>query len=209
MRLRYFLPIILLIAVLLTLSPERIIAAVTGDFGYKLAAAAIDDTRNVVIYDGRYKQIPYPWGDVAPNRGVCTDVVIRSYRALGIDLQQRVHRSIGGDANITHRRVEDLRRFFARHGQSLPVSKDPRSFKPGDIVTSIRPGGVTHIGIVTARWSWDFKRRLIVHNEGFGPKLDDALFEYPITGHYRYQSPEGGDLASKPASAAAIPRADD
>jgi hypothetical protein len=97
-----------------------------------------------------------------------------------------VHRALGGDPNIKHRRVRELRKFFARHGQRLPVSNNPDNYKPGDLVTSVRPDGVTHIVIVTGRRSWDGERPLVVHNEGFGPKLDDALFRYRITGHYRY-----------------------
>ena len=185
----------LAILALLVATPERVMAYLNGDFGYMLAAAAVDRTRSVVIYDSAYRQIPYPWGDVAPNRGVCTDVVVRAYRALGYDLQRLVHERMGGDSNIAHRRVPELRQFFARYGQSLPVSSDPREFKPGDIVTYEKIGKVyssaTHIGVVSARWSWDMQRPLIVHNMGFGEKLDDALFlpEFRMTGHYRYRPP--------------------
>lgn len=186
MRLRYLVPILALIVLALAVPPERIKAAYTGDFADRLVAAAMERTRNVVIYDPAYRDIGFPGGDVAPNRGVCTDVVIRAYRDLGIDLQARVKRSLGGDANIKHRRVVELRKFFARHGQRLRISKNPDDYKPGDIVTSVRSDGVTHIVIVTGRRSWDGKRPLVVHNEGFGPKLDDALFRNRITGHYRY-----------------------
>jgi len=186
MRLRYLIPLVLLIAAAVAVPPERITAAYSGDFADRLVAAAIDRTRSVVIYDPAYRDIPNRWGDVAPNRGVCTDVVIRAYRDLGIDLQSRVHKALGGDPNIRHRRVVQLRRFFARYGKSLRVTKNPDAYKPGDLVTSKRPDGVTHIVIVTGRRSWDGKRPLVVHNEGFGPKLDDALFKYRLTGHYRY-----------------------
>jgi hypothetical protein len=189
MRLRYLLPIAALLLLALILSPERIVAWATGEFGYRLAAEAVDDTRRVVIYDGRYRPLPYPKGDVPPNRGVCTDVVIRAYRGLGVDLQKLVHETFGGDRNIDHRRVPVLMRFFARHGQSLPVTDDPSNYKPGDIVAYKMTGAGLddHIAIVSARRSWDLKRPLIVHNEGFGPKLDDALFAFRITGHYRYR----------------------
>ncbi len=186
MRLRYLVPILALILFALAVPPERIKAAYTGDFADRLVAAAIERTRSVVIYDPSYRDIPNQWGDVAANRGVCTDVVIRAYRDLGIDLQTRVTRALGGDPNIKHRRVVELRKFFARHGQRLPISKNPDDYKPGDLVTSVRSDGVTHIVIVTGRMSWDGKRPLVVHNEGFGPKLDDALFRNRITGHYRY-----------------------
>jgi uncharacterized protein YijF (DUF1287 family) len=186
MRLRYLIPLLGLIVLALAVPPERIKAAYTRDFADRLVAAAIEQTRNVVIYDPAYRDIGFPGGDVAPNRGVCTDVVVRAYRDLGIDLQEQVKRRMGGDANIKHRRVRELRKFFARYGQRLRVSKNPDDYKPGDIVTSVRSDGVTHIVIVTGRRSWDGKRPLVVHNEGFGPKLDDALFRNRITGHYRY-----------------------
>jgi len=186
MRLRYLIPLVALIVFLVAVPPERMWAAYTGTFEDRLVAAAIERTRSVVIYDPAYRDIPNQWGDVKPNRGVCTDVVVRAYRDLGIDLQSRVHRSLGGDPNIKHRRVRELRKFFARHGQSLRVTKNPDNYKSGDLVTSIRPDGVTHIVIVTGRRSWDGKRPLVVHNEGYGPKLDDALFKYRVTGHYRY-----------------------
>lgn len=186
MRLRYLVPLLAVIVLLVAVPPERMVAAYTGNFADRLVAAAIEQTRNVVVYDPAYRDIPNQWGDVAPNRGVCTDVVIRAYRDLGIDLQSRVHRALGGDPNIRHRRVVQLRRFFARYGQRLPLSKNPDDYEPGDLVTSVRPDGVTHIVIVTGRRSWDGQRPLVVHNEGFGPKLDDALFENRLTGHYRY-----------------------
>ncbi len=186
MRWRYLIPLVGIIVLLVAVPPERIVAAYTGDFADRLVAAAVERTRSVVIYDPAYRDIPNEWGDVAPNRGVCTDVVVRAYRDVGVDLQSRVHRALGGDPNIKHRRVRELRKFLARYGQRLPVTQDPDNYEPGDLVTSIRPDGVTHIVIVTGRRSWDGERPLVVHNEGFGPKLDDALFKYRLTGHYRY-----------------------
>jgi len=166
----------------------------------ELVAAALKRTEHVVKYDGSYRSIPYPNGDVPANIGVCTDVIIRSYRALGIDLQRLVHEDMRAafdaypnkwglkrpDRNIDHRRVPNLRRFFERHGQSLPVSRDAAQYKPGDIVSWMLPGNLPHIGIVTNQKSIDGKRPLIVHNISAGPKLDDMLFDYKITGRYRY-----------------------
>src|SRR5215467_715877 len=60
-------------------------------FLVKFAAAALDRTNHVVRYDGAYVRIPYPGGDVPVGTGVCTDEVIRAYRAVGIDLQKEVH----------------------------------------------------------------------------------------------------------------------
>ena len=155
-------------------------------------------------YDGSYRSIPYPGGDVPENVGVCTDVLVRSYRAIGIDLQRLVHEDMSADfdayprywglsrpdTNIDHRRVPNLRRFFERHGVSLEVSDDPADYRPGDIVSWMLPGNNPHIGIVTNEKSADGERPLIVHNIGLGPKKDDMLFLFEITGHYRYLGPE-------------------
>ncbi|MGV6826338.1 MAG: DUF1287 domain-containing protein, partial [bacterium] len=172
-------------------------------FAMNLVEAALDRLKHKITYDGRYIPIAYPWGDVPPTIGVCTDVVVRSYRRLGIDLQQRVHNDMKNqfhlypnlpkwersapDPNIDHRRVLNLKVFFARHGQSFPVSHNPRHYLAGDLVTwDIQPG-VPHIGIVTNKLNKDRTRPLIVHNIGKGPQLEDILFRMPITGHYRYQ----------------------
>lgn len=170
-------------------------------FADRLVDAALERTRHLVLYDGAYQVIEYPGGDVSPLKGVCTDVVIRSYRALGIDLQKRVHedmkahfslypsRRIWGlaapDTNIDHRRVPNLRVFFARHGQSLPVTDNPADYAPGDLVTWRLSNGRPHIGIVTGHKTRAGTPR-IVHNIGWGPRLEDMLFDYEITGHYRY-----------------------
>jgi uncharacterized protein YijF (DUF1287 family) len=175
-------------------------AAATGEFAAALSDAAIERTRHAVLYDPSYVKIPFPGGDVAANRGVCTDVVIRAYRALGIDLQALVHRDMSAnfglypenwgmrtpDPNIDHRRVANLATFFSRFGQSFPVSASAESYREGDIVTWSLPRNRPHIGIVTDRRSADGVRPLIVHNIGAGPALEDMLFRFPITGHYRY-----------------------
>lgn len=167
----------------------------------KLVEAAIERTKHRVTYDGSYETLPYPGGDVPDDTGVCTDVVIRSYRSgLGIDLQKVVHEDMARnftaypkiwglsrpDRNIDHRRVPNLETFFTRHGQSLPVSRNPGDYKPGDLVTWRIPGNLPHIGVVTDRRSSDGRRPLIAHNIGRGPKLEDMLFDYPISGHFRY-----------------------
>jgi uncharacterized protein len=167
-----------------------------------LVEAAIERTRYTVRYDGRYMAIAYPGGDVPSDIGVCTDVVIRSYRRIGIDLQEKVHldmkaafdaypsKKIWGltkpDPNIDHRRVPNLRTFFSRKGRSLPVTRNAADYRPGDLVTWMLPGNLPHIGIVTDRTSPESGRPLIVHNIGRGPQLEDLLFSYPITGRYQY-----------------------
>jgi len=136
----------------------------------QLVKAALERTAHVVRYDGSYRSISYPNGDVPDNIGVCTDVVIRSYRKLGID----------------HRRVPNLQAFFSRHGESLEVSSSADNYLPGDLVTWMLPGNLPHIGIVTDQKSPDHLTPLIVHNIGAGPRLENILFSYEITGHYRY-----------------------
>ncbi|MCP3958168.1 MAG: DUF1287 domain-containing protein [bacterium] len=164
----------------------------------RLVDAAIERTRQRVRYDGSYRQIPYPGGDVPGDVGVCTDVVIRSYRAVGIDLQKEVHEDMGiafsaypgnwglrrPDPNIDHRRVPNLRTFLRRRGAELPVTAE---FRPGDVVTWMLAGNRPHVGLVIDRLAADGTRPLIVHNVGAGPRIDDALLRYRITGHYRYR----------------------
>ncbi|MDP2562868.1 DUF1287 domain-containing protein [Psychrobium sp. 1_MG-2023] len=173
-----------------------------ANFSDELASAAIERTKHAVTYDGRYIAIAFPNGDVPPNIGVCTDVVIRAYRSLGIDLQLLVHQDmkanfahypskriwglIRTDPNIDHRRVPNLKTFFARHGKKLPVTEDSGDYKPGNLVTWLLPGNLPHIGIVTDKLSPTTGNPLISHNIGRGPVLEDMLFDFKITGHYHY-----------------------
>lgn len=168
-------------------------------FGGELAAAAEAQTREFVVYDDKYREIRYPGGDVATLYGVCTDVVVRAYRALGIDLQRLVHESqIGsGDTNISHRRVEALRRFFKKVGASVPTTDFAEDYLAGDIVTYHRPqnaGSNEHIAIVS-NVTGPSGQPMIVHNRGFGPQVEDALFVNEITGHFRYTGPGAGIAA--------------
>jgi uncharacterized protein YijF (DUF1287 family) len=140
-------------------------------------------------------------GDVPASIGVCTDVLVRAFRAVGVDLQQRVHEDMRRafaaypkawglsrpDPNIDHRRVPNLQTYFARRGVARPRSTDPASFAPGDVVTWMLPGNLPHTGLVIDRRSADGRRPLIVHNIGRGPQVEDMLFAFPITGHYRYR----------------------
>lgn len=169
----------------------------------RLSYAALDRLRHRVVYDGRYIPIGYPNGDVPQNVGVCTDTVIRSYRKLGVDLQRLVHEDMSRnfysypnlpkwglnapDPNIDHRRVHNLKAFFTRHGARVPVSANPRDYRPGDLVTWNLGGDQEHIGIIVDRKSTaDPDRPLVVHNIAEGEKIEDVLFQMPITGHYRY-----------------------
>lgn len=182
-----------------------------NSFNNKLSNAALSRLRSQVRYDGSYLKIAYPGGDVPANIGVCTDVVIRSYRKLGIDLQEQVHRDISAsfdsypnprkwglsrpDANIDHRRVYNLRKFFERRGAALPITHNPRNYKPGDLVTWMVGPDLPHIGIVVNRRSKaDPNRLMIVHNIARGPQMEDILFAFPITGHYRYTPKHMGNI---------------
>src|SRR5579872_7414952 len=171
------------------------------DFRKRLSDAAIERTQHVVRYDPGYVAIAYPNGDVPADAGVCSDEVIRSYRALGIDLQKEVHEDMKKlldaypkgprtlDRNIAHRRVANLMVFFALKGESLPISKRAEDYQPGDLVTWDLGGGLNHIGIVVDNKRADSSRYMIVHNIGQGPKMEDVLFNWKITGHYRYYGP--------------------
>jgi uncharacterized protein len=188
----------LLVIALLSINQDLIAQDI---FPKKLSNAAIELTKQQVSYDPSYFSIPYPNGDVPADKGVCTDVIIRAYRKLGIDLQRLVHEDMKAnfkkypnrwgltktDRNIDHRRVPNLMTFLTRYGTSLPVSKNPKDYIPGDIVTWDLSGGVPHIGIVIDKKSEDGLRNLIVHNIGAGQEISDCLFQFRITGHYRYQ----------------------
>jgi uncharacterized protein YijF (DUF1287 family) len=171
-------------------------------FEEKLSDAAIFITDPSIDYDPAYFSIKYPNGDIPANKGVCTDVIIRSYRRLGIDLQKEVHEDMVAnfskypnlkkwgmtktDTNIDHRRVPNLEIFFERKGTKLPVSEKAEDYKTGEIVTWLINGKLPHIGIITNKKSEDGKRNLIVHNVGGGQNLDDCLFDYKVVGHYKY-----------------------
>lgn len=186
----------------------------SGDFGSKLAASALKRTQAKVVYDPTYYKIDFPNGDIAENKGVCTDVIIRSYRAHDIDLQELVHEDmkwhfrqypqIWGlqkpDTNIDHRRVPNLQRFFSRKGDSLSISKKASDYQPGDLVAWRLLDGATHIGLVVPGPGHKHDERWIVHNIGSGPKWEDCLFSYEVLGHYRYEGPEKESVAVAPAT---------
>jgi uncharacterized protein YijF (DUF1287 family) len=175
-------------------------APAAEDAAARLARAAEAQTRSPVVYDPAYRRIPYPGGDVPADRGVCTDVVVRAYRSLGLDLQKAVHEDMAAhfalypkkwgrrtpDANIDHRRVPNLMTFFARRGAALPPSRAPADYAPGDVVAWDLGGGVTHIGVLSERRGKD-GRPLVVHNIGRGPQTEDVLFDWAVIGHYRFR----------------------
>lgn len=171
----------------------------------KLVAAAIERTNHSVKYVSAYVHLDYPGGDVPQDTGVCSDEIIRSYRVVGVDLQKEVHEDMvknwseyppkskwhqaRPDASIDHRRVPNLMVFFSRKGESLPITEIAADYAPGDIVSWDLGGDVPHIGIVVNVKSAETGRPLIVHNIGSGPKMEDVLFAWKITGHYRYFGP--------------------
>ena len=185
-----------LIGVLLALAVSSAAVAATPE----LVAAARQQIHSAVRYDGSYMRIPYPMGDVPADRGVCTDVVIRAYRAIGIDLQVLVHVDMQDnfsvypqlwglarpDSNIDHRRVPNLQKFLERAGARL-TGREAENFLAGDIVTWMLPGNLPHIGIVSDHKAVGSGRPLIIHNIGAGPKEEDMLRSFQITGHYRYK----------------------
>lgn len=164
------------------------------------AKSLIDPT---IKYDPQYFTIDYPMGDVPASVGVCTDVVIRTYRKVGIDLQQLVHEDMkkdfksypkiwglkNPDSNIDHRRVPNLMTFFNKYAETKPLSHNGNDYLPGDIVCWSLDNGMTHIGIIIDEWNKNRTHRHVVHNIGSGQVIDDILFSYKIIGHY-YFSPK-------------------
>lgn len=165
----------------------------------RLVAAARAQVGVTVRYDPAYVRLSFPGGDLPPDRGVCTDVVVRAYRALGVDLQVLVHRDMraaweayprtwglkGPDPNIDHRRVPNLATFLRRQGAALPVTGSAGDYRPGDLVTWRLLSGVPHIGLVSDRRG-PSGRPLVLHNIGMGAKEEDILFANAVTGHFRW-----------------------
>lgn len=178
------------------------IEAIENQFTFeeKLSNAAISILDKNVVYTPDYVSLKYPNGDVPAKTGVCSDVVIRAYRKLGIDLQKEVHEDMKAnfskyptkwglkktDTNIDHRRVPNLEVFFERKGKKLEVSDNPNDYKTGEIVTWMINGKLPHIGIVTHKKSSDGKRPLLVHNVGGGQVAEDCLFSWEIVGHFLF-----------------------
>lgn len=171
-----------------------------GDFGSRLAASALDRTQSKVSYDGSYFKIDFPNGDISPERGKAEDLIVRAYRAEGIDLQVDVHTDIkenfysypqifgskGPDTNIDHRRVQNLQRFFTRKGQALAVTQDSEDYSFGDIVIWQLLDGNKHVGIVVPGPGAKKTEKWVVHNIGNGPEWENKLFDFTLKGHYRY-----------------------
>jgi uncharacterized protein YijF (DUF1287 family) len=184
-------------------SPQKL---TRQQFTKRLVAAAIERTHHPVRYVPDYVRIPYPNGDVPTDTGVCTDEIIRSYRAVGVDLQKEVHEDMvrnfsaypnrkrwgldHPDPNIDHRRVPNLMVFFQRKGETLPITSQAGDYAPGELVTWDLGGSVPHIGIVVDQRARLSNRYMIVHNIGAGPKMEDVLFSWKVTGHYRYLGPD-------------------
>ncbi len=159
------------------------------------ALTLVDPT---IVYDPSYFSIPYPNGDVPLGKGVCTDVVIRAFRKVGVDLQKEVHEDMVAnfdeypknwrlqhtDKNIDHRRVPNLMCFFKRRGKEVAITQGGKDYKLGDIVCWNLGGGITHIGIVVKKGPQN--QSLILHNIGGGQVIEDVLFSYEIIGHFRY-----------------------
>ncbi len=170
-----------------------------------LAAAAVERASADVRYDPAYVAIDYPGGDVPPDRGVCTDLVVRAYRDIGVDLQRLVHEDMTAafgaypaiwgadraDANIDHRRVPNLMVYFKRQGGTVPITTDPADYRPGDVVTWHLGGGLTHVGIVAGTPVAGTDRPLVAHHVGGRPSVDDVLFAWEIIGHFRWAGPAG------------------
>jgi uncharacterized protein YijF (DUF1287 family) len=184
--------------ILLIIALPSSAGAEPGQRALDLVAAARAQVGVTLIYDPSYQRIGYPMGDVAPERGVCSDVVVRAFRAVGIDLQQEVHRDMkrhfaaypnnwsltAPDPNIDHRRVPNLAIWFKRQGYALPVTSNPADYQAGDVVAWILANGRPHIGIVSDRRSADGSR-LVIHNIGAGAREEDVLFAYRISGRFR------------------------
>ena len=184
-----------------TAAEKPTLAEITSAEIKKILESAVEQTRITKTYDPAYIILAYPMGDVPPERGVCTDVVIRAFRKAGVDLQKAVHEDMASnfavypqkwslkkpDTNIDHRRVPNLQTFFTRNGKSLAITDQANNYQPGDVVAwDLNGKGMTHIGLVSNFYNEKAKRYLIIHNIGNGAKAEDVIFDWKIIGHYRY-----------------------
>lgn len=175
------------------------VTTVPLNFHDSLAHMGHQLSKDKVTYNASYVKLTYPNGDVPPNLGACTDVIIRAYRKMSIDLQKEVHEDMiqvfhlypnrwglsKPDYNIDHRRVYNLMVFFERKGEILPITNNPKDFRPGDIICWELSRGMTHIGLITNEKVNN--TYYIIHNIGGGQVLENCLFNYKIIGHYRYK----------------------
>ncbi len=184
-------------------------AAVVAD-DVTVVRAARSQVGVTIHYDPSYARIAYPMGDVPLERGVCADVIVRAFRADGIDLQRRVHEDMaahfalyphtwglrGPDTNIDHRRVPNLETFFRRLGDELAVTATAQDYQAGDIVSWRLPNGLAHIGLVSDRMAGDGSGRpLMIHNIGAGAQEEDVLFAWKVVGHFRWKFEHAGERA--------------
>lgn len=195
---------ILLVLTTVPFSQTAIGQEITTRPASQWSSALINSAREQVgvtlLYDGSYQSLPFPGGDIPRLRGVCTDVVVRALRdAHGFDLQAKVNADMKAnfsaypktwglsrtDSNIDHRRVPNLQTYFKRRGAALPITDIAADYLAGDVVSWMLPGNLPHIGIVTDLMNDDATRPMIVHNIGWGTRVNDMLFDYKITGHYR------------------------
>jgi uncharacterized protein YijF (DUF1287 family) len=167
----------------------------------QLIAAARRQLGVTLSYDPAYTRLAYPGGDVARAKGVCTDVVIRAYRdAFAIDLQREVHEDMAGnfaryprrwglarpDRNIDHRRVPNLETFWTRKAARLALPARAGDWQPGDVFTLLIDGRLPHTGIVSDHVAAN-GNPLVIHNIGSGAREEDRLFDFRLTGRFRWR----------------------
>lgn len=161
------------------------------DFGVRIVASARRQLAAPAAYSPGYARIRFPNGDIDARKGVCTDVVIRALRPLGLDLQGEIFRDAGKfqkayprihgrDPNIDHRRVPNQATYIMRHGWKLANDRD---FQPGDFVWWKLKSGLDHIGIVTDSIGRS-GRPTVIHNIRQTAE-EDVLMKWAIIGHYR------------------------
>ncbi len=139
------------------------------EFQRRLVAAAIERTHHSVRYVSAYVRIPYPGGDVPADTGVCTDEIIRSYRAVGVDLQKEVHEDVlqnfaaypnkkrwllaHPDSNIDHRRVPTVKGRRWKTGFS--IGRSPATTATSGLVPANRQDLNALVAI--PGWPWGLR----------------------------------------------------
>ncbi len=162
-----------------------------GDVASKIVEGARLQLVEPAAYTVGYFKLGYPNGDIPRSKGVCTDVVIRSLRHAGFDLQKLIHDDAKAnraaypriqklDTNIDHRRVPNQAVYFTRNQKRLSLF----AWRPGDIVWWKLPNGLDHIGVLSDRRGQSGEL-MVIHNIRTTAE-EDVLNKWKIVGHYRW-----------------------
>ena len=169
-------------------------------FQQKILAELHRQTHANIRYDDGY----YCGGEPPANIGVCTDVLLRAFRAAGVNLQQAVNNDIRvhllsyplaqADPNIDHRRCRNLVVFLRCQARTLPTSGANADWQPGDIVfwSTGNKTAVDHCGMVAAGRDPDGNYTVVHHWPGLPVQEIAGLYRFRVRYHFRWGTTEAG-----------------